>query len=635
MASYCKLLVWLLAISSVVATQKVVAQSTNYLRSEILKSDSLAYSIFLSEPDSSISIINAHLSAAIAAGDKQAEGFGYFVLSKAYWAKANFSRAAEFGFKALKVLENSEHITLWGKTLLAIGRTFIDLENLQHGKLYIDRAVALAEINNNSLLLAEAYRERSLLLSESKQYDSALIYADRGLQIFNALSDTLNASILFGRKAKIYFYKRDYLKSRYYNQLSLKYDSIVGNNRALGISYYQAALDAIHLNQIDSAVMLLKKSIPINRQIQNPSIQIKVHALLADIYREQKKHELAFEELKLANQYKDSLYNAEKSGQIQEMHSLYDVTSKEEKIQQLAQDNVLQLQILQTQRFFVAVLLLGIILLAAAVYFLVRYRRLLEKTNKELESKNRDIEQQKEEIESQAETLQQLNHLKLKLFSVISHDLRGPIGSLHSLLELLTRKKVTADEFTAISEKLKNNVDMTQRTLENLLSWSLSQMEGIKADRKIINIRSNIQEACRLMDVTAQSKNINIDKNIDDDLMVNADANQVQLILRNLIHNAIKFSKPSDRIFVTASRVQDRCLITVKDSGIGMSATELQTLKSSNEHFSKAGTQQERGTGLGLLLCKEFIKMNGGDIDIKSETDRGTEINFTLPLASN
>ncbi|HYC85514.1 MAG TPA: tetratricopeptide repeat-containing sensor histidine kinase, partial [Chryseosolibacter sp.] len=600
---------------------------------QILNHDSLAYRLFLSKPDSAIALANEAVAMARQLNYTALEGLGYYVLSKAYWAKANYRFSAEFGFKALKIFENSRHVNLWGKCLLSLARTFIDLQNHRQGSAYIERALQLSKTAHDVPLLAEAYREKSMLLSETQQYDSALSYANRALELFQTFKDSLNISILYGRKAKIYFYKNDYKNSAMYNRISLVFDSLAGNRRALGITYYQAALDALHTNKTDSAIILLKKSIPINKQIRNLNTLIKVHALLGDIYLNQRKPELAVREHKLSSLYKDSLYNTERSGQIQEMQSLYELSSKEETIEQLAQDNFVQQQRVKNQRWFVGFLLLCVLLLGLGIFFLTRFRRLQEHANVELASKNRAIEQQKEEIQSQAETLQQLNNIKSKLFSVISHDLRGPIATLRSLLDLLGKNKVTPDEFITVSDKLRNNLSVTERTLENLLNWSLSQMEGIRTESKVVNINNVITDACDLMKEAAERKNVNILIEAEDPLHVTADSNQLQIILRNLIHNAIKFSRPNAKVYVSAFREIDFCVVAVTDGGIGMSRQELDTILSSKIYFSKAGTLQEKGTGLGLLLCKEFIKLNGGEMFIHSKENEGTQVRFSIPLA--
>src|SRR5688572_10287033 len=274
-----------------------------------------AYAVFLSSPDSSIRLINKSLPHVIAGSHKSLEGHYYFILSKANWTKANYRLSIEFGFKALKIFEESKEVTLWGQTLVGLARTFIDLHNYDQAKLYLNRARALAQQNNDNKLLADVYREQSMLYSVTRHYDSALFYADKGIALYQNFGDSLSISILYGRKARVYFNQGDYKKSASFNRIALRLDSLVGNLRALGISYFQMAQNAYHLKKTDSAILLLKKSIPINNKIENLSVLISVHTLLATIYEETKKPELAVEHLKLVSQYKDSLYNAEKNGQ--------------------------------------------------------------------------------------------------------------------------------------------------------------------------------------------------------------------------------------------------------------------------------------------------------------------------------
>jgi signal transduction histidine kinase len=447
------------------------------------------------------------------------------------------------------------------------------------------------------------------------------------------MGDTLDASILYSRKSRIYFIKKDYKKSSKFALQGMSLDTLVGNRRALAISYFQVAQNEYAMNNLTNAERLLQHSIRINREIGNLTSLIRAHELLATVYLDTHKPSLAVSHLQLANQYKDSLYNSEKSGQIQEMQSLYELEGKENTIKLLEQDNAFQLQEVKNQELFLAFLLVGILLLMVIIFFLFRLRTVQNKTNKDLAAKNIAIELQKEEMQTQAEKLHQLNQLQTKLFSVISHDLRGPISNLQSLLELFTKKLMTAEEFLMISDKLKSNLNVTQRTLENLLNWSLSQMDGIKTEKKNIDINSCIEEASRLMEEVALRKNVMINKELKESLMVRADPDQVQLILRNLIHNGIKFSKIGDSIRISVNQQGRDCCVSIQDTGIGMSKEEMDRIAGSRQHFTKRGTQQEKGTGLGLLLCKEFIERNDGVMTIKSKPDEGTEVSFTLKLA--
>ena len=592
-----------------------------------------AFETYLNTPDSAIFFTKKAIDIALKTKDTYYEGQAYFILSKTYWVKANYRLSTEYGFKALKVFENSPHKKEWALSLLSVGRTLTELGNYSKAGELMVQSLKLSMQESDNSMLAETYREFSYLLAEEGQLDSALVYADKGIALFEKSGDSLDASVLYGRKSRIFFLKKDFLQSRKFAFRGILMDTLVGNRRALGVAYFSAAQNEHALKNLPNAERLLKHSIRISHEIGNLTWLVRAHELMANIYLDTKKSDLAVVHLQLANHYQDSLYNSEKSGQVQEMQSLYELEGKENTIKLLEQENALRQQEVKNQQLLLTFLLVGMLLLVLLLFLLARLRGVQTKTNRDLSAKNIAIEQQKEEMQTQAEKLQQLNHLQTKLFSVISHDLRGPISNLQSLLELFTKKLLTAEELVFVSDKLKANLNVTQSTLENLLNWALSQMDGIKTEKKKIEVASCIDEACYLMEEVALRKTVSLQKRLNGSLLVWADPDQVQLVLRNLIHNGIKFSKIGDQLIVSASKENGCCRITIQDSGIGMSKEEIHVIQGSTEHFTKVGTQQEKGTGLGLLLCKEFIERNGGSFDIKSKYGEGTEVSFTLSLA--
>ncbi|HET9486347.1 MAG TPA: ATP-binding protein, partial [Chryseosolibacter sp.] len=595
-----------------------------------------AHQCYLRNPDRALSLTQIALKGSLESKDTYSEGYCYFLFSKIYWVKANYQLSTEYGFKALKIFESSPYYQELSECLLSVARTLVELGNYHKAHEFIHRALKLGLRHASESIQACAYREHSYLLTELNQLDSALYYSDKGITLFKKWGDSLDISVLYGRKARIYHALKEFEKSRDIAYQALLIDSLVDNRRGLGISYYQVAQNEYALGNRDKAIAQLKQSLRINSEIGNLNWQIKAHELLSEFYLDNDMASLAASELQKVSKYKDELYNSEKNGQIQEMQSLHDLEAKESTIQILEQENALKQQEVKHQRLFLAFLLVAILFLTLLIFVLTRLRAIQNKKNRNLTNKNVAIEQQKMAIQLQAENLQQLDQIKNKLFSVISHDLRGPISNLQSLLDMFTKKLMTADEFVTLSEKLKENLNLTQRTLENLLNWSLSQMDGIKTEKTKIELAPCIDEACRLMDDVAGRKNIVLYKQLPDPpLYVWADSNQLQVILRNLIHNAIKFSSFNDDIHISARRDKNRCLITIKDSGIGMTEQEINKIIGSKEYFSKTGTEQEKGTGLGLLLCKEFIQRNGGDIMIKSSAGEGTEVCFTLALAEH
>jgi two-component system sensor histidine kinase/response regulator len=592
-----------------------------------------AYDLYLNKPDSAIKQSSKLLQKAQQTKSLYHEGYCYLILSKAFWVKANYRMSTEYGFKAVKAFENSPHKKELSLSLLGLARTLSELGNYTVARELIGKAHALAQQEADFSMQADAYRELSFLLVELNKIDSGLLYADKGIALYEKLGDTLNASILYGRKSRIYFKLNDIEKSNQFAYRALAIDSMFNNMRGVGIEYLQVAKNQYALHHNDQAIKFVKRSIKISEEIGNMGWLMRAHDLLSQVYLEEKKYALASEELSKVSKYKDTLYNAEKGGQIQEMQSLYELEGKERRIELLGEENALKATEAKNNQLFMIILLAGIFLLILVIFLLTRLRSLQGKVNAELSAKNIAIEQQKEEMQAQAEKLHQLNQLKTKLFSVIGHDLRGPIANLHSLLELFTKQLMTAEEIAPISEKLRANLNITQRTLENLLNWSLSQMDGIKVNFKPIELKNAVEEAEKLLTESAERKNISMVNEFTENIIAFADPNQLQLVLRNLIHNAIKFSSIDKAIFIKATNEGEYCRIMIKDSGIGMTQEEIDIISGSKEHFTKSGTLSEKGTGLGLLLCKEFIHRNGGELRIKSIDREGTEVSFTLMLA--
>jgi signal transduction histidine kinase len=589
--------------------------------------------IYLNDPDRAIVLTQEALNVAKKSQDAYFQAYSYLLFSKVYWVKANYKLSTEYGFKALKFFQGSKHHQERSACLLALARTLTELGNVQKAHEFIHQAIALGKSAASDVLVAHAYREHSFLLTELNQLDSAIFYSDQGIVLYKKLNDSLDMSVLYGRKARIYYQKGDFEKSRQFAYYGLAIDSLVGNRRALGIAYYRVAQNEYALGNRELAMKQLRESIRISSDIGNLNWQIRAHELLSTYYLQNNMPRLAAEELLQVSKFKDVLYDAEKSGQTQEMQSLHDLESKETTIQLLEQENALKQQEVRNQRLFVAFLLVTVLFLVLLIFVLTRLRTIQHRTNRSLASQNVAIEQQKISIQHQAENLRELDQLKTKLFSVISHDLRGPIANLQSLLDLFTKKLMTAEEFINLSSRLKENLNVTQRTLENLLNWSFSQMGGIKTEKRKVEINSSIAEVCQLMEEVANRKNISLQIENGVPLYVWADEDQLQVVLRNLIHNAIKFSGFNETIRIVASRADNHCEVSITDSGIGMTDSEIESIIGSKRHFSKTGTGDEKGTGLGLLLCKEFINRNGGDIVIRSKVGEGTSVSFTLLLA--
>jgi signal transduction histidine kinase len=236
-------------------------------------------------------------------------------------------------------------------------------------------------------------------------------------------------------------------------------------------------------------------------------------------------------------------------------------------------------------------------------------------------------------IESQSEELKKLNGTKDRLFSIIAHDLRGPLSSLKGVMQLLDNEFISKEEFKQLSKRLQENVDNVHGMLENLLLWSLSQMDGIKPNIKAFDLNFVVDETVILFKEVFTQKHIDLTSNSTINFQALGDEYQIRTVLRNVLNNAIKFTPENGKILIE-SRVEKNFInLKISDTGIGISKEDL-PLFFSNPKL-QAGTAGEKGTGFGLFLCKELVEKNGGLISVDSEFGKWTTIEISLPLMMN
>lgn len=261
------------------------------------------------------------------------------------------------------------------------------------------------------------------------------------------------------------------------------------------------------------------------------------------------------------------------------------------------------------------------------------YQKQIEGKNKQLEDHQILLLQQTQELEDSNNKLQISNSTKEKLFSIVAHDVRTPIAGLKTSLELFNQNIISKEEFLALSRELSIQVDQLQNSLDNLLHWSHSQMKGIDVNKEKTALNPLVLETLNLLQQNLSAKNIKIDLASHEGFLIDADPNHIKLVLRNLISNAIKYSYVGSSITLSAKKENQFIHFSVDDAGTGMTKEKAGALFMQNSIASQYGTSNEKGTGLGLMLCKEFIEKNGGSLFIESEIGKGSIFTFSVPAA--
>lgn len=260
------------------------------------------------------------------------------------------------------------------------------------------------------------------------------------------------------------------------------------------------------------------------------------------------------------------------------------------------------------------------------IYFITVYLR------QNYENEQLIAEENAKLIAAQNTQLQALNDEKTKLLSILSHDLKSPLNSITMVLNMLTSYELPEAQKTRLTQELLNTTRNTSEMLVNLLSWSSNQLKGLKCVTEKLNLSLMVQNVLQVQDIIASQKQIKIEVKIDDNIFLLADSNMMELTLRNLVNNAIKFTPPLGHISISANLDdENNCIIVFRDNGIGMSQELLDTLFKMDIH-STYGTNNEKGIGLGLVLCKEFTELQGGSIWVHSQLGSGSIFYLKMPL---
>jgi len=234
------------------------------------------------------------------------------------------------------------------------------------------------------------------------------------------------------------------------------------------------------------------------------------------------------------------------------------------------------------------------------------------------------------QIRKQAEELKNLNSLKDKLFTIISHDLKGPIFGIRELIKLSFEGAISKEEFFEILPEINKNMDSVSILLENLLAWTSSQLKGEYLEKKIFELDKLVEQQVSLFEKVTKEKGITLTLQKYGNLLVFADKNMIDLAIRNLISNAIKFSGQGDYVTVILKENGDTISVKVKDTGMGISTENMEKLRI-RESFTTPGKDKKIGTGLGMLLVQDYVIKNGGELTIQSQYGKGSEFSFNLP----
>jgi signal transduction histidine kinase len=551
--------------------------------------------------------------------------------------EGNYQLAIEKFHKALDIFSEENDTTgiIQAKTNLAL--THYYLNNPEKSLQYGQDALKDAE-NSNMDDIGNIYNTVGLAFLATEKYDTALYYFEQSKRLAEEHNIPTGIAYSLGNIANVYLSKNE-LKKALEIYFEVKKLSVANNNKiGLSLSYvnisgvylqmgYQSDNDALKKNYFESALTYADSALRTAKETNSLTHISYAYYQLMFSYEGINDYKNAFDNALLYLETNDSLYNLQKMKEIQQIEGNY-------KIENFIKEQKLNESIIKTQNQIIVFGSIAIFLVVILLIFVfVLYRR-MKKVNVLLNEKNRAIENQRAEIAGQRDNLSELafelkmtNKTKDKFFSILAHDLKNPFQSILGFSELLKTQTET-DDYSNIKHYANIIHETGKKTfslLENLLNWARFQRGMIKYNPEICMLYEIVDETVHLLKENAQSKNIRLEIDIEKNLNVYIDAFLVSTILRNLISNALKFTKRGGLIQIKTKEKENNTVdVLVIDNGIGIKPEKLDKIFKLSGSSSQKGTEDEAGTGLGLLVCKEFAKKNKGDLTVKSQVNVGS-----------
>ena len=587
----------------------------NWYRGEILYKKAV-YKYRLNETKGALEIFNKALYFSQLSGDFKTIGSTYSMIGSIFRVNGVYSRAIEYFIKA-KLNYNKidfKEGDAWVTYLL--GQIYSDLRNSEKAMQYfqesLDKYHVLSSIDGNNNGVALCYEQIAQLNMEFGNFDEATKNINTILKIHTETKSKYGISLSYSLLGKLEYLKKNYRQAEAHLNKSLKIKNGVVSLYGKSSVYKYLGLCLIKKGYVNEGIKKIKQGLEIALSSNSKKNQLEIYSKLAEVY-------LNINNLDKVVYYKNKLIEVQDfiifgdtDIKIEQLQVFYEIDKKKQQVNELKKEKEVNILEIKQQRDFqilIGLVLLIVIVIAVIIYLF--YHKLRHKNSE----------------------LKILNTTKNTLFSIIAHDLRSPFNTILGFSELLSKnaKNYDPEKTIKFSARINSAAVNTLALLDNLLNWAKFQTGQISFKPIKLNLKSIIVQTIEVLKPTAEFKNIAVNYIQSDSIQIYADANMLKTILLNIITNAIKFTNSKGSVVVNALQKNNCIEITVSDDGIGMNNETKNKLFMLQTNETTLGTANEKGSGLGLVLCKEFVVKHGGAIWVKSDPNKGATFYFTFP----
>ncbi len=550
----------------------------------------------------------------------------YANIGLSYWVSSHYSKALEYTYKSLKIHESLNDKVGMASSFNTLGVISVDDKKYSKGLTYYNAALKLSLQSNGKKMTSLYLNNIGDVYLQQKKYTDALNYFYQALQLNKEKKDSTRIAFNLTNLGITYNSLKQYSKGISYINQSIqiyKNDKSLynGYNKfELGRTYYFMSLAEesydIRQNLLDQSIQFFNESIAIFKRFKASNDLQLSYSFISKVYKEKGNQKEALNYYEKSYTLKTSIFSAENKKQINDLVTQREIDLRDKQI------IIQNLKIKgDSRKVYMLITMTSAIVIFLGLFFWLYVSK--RKTNEELKEKNK--------------TISNISKQKDKFFSIIAHDLRGPFNGFLGLTELLTEdlETMNKEETQYATTSIMSSANNLNKLLENLLEWSRMEQGLIPFEPEEILLLPITEECIDTIRDKATVKNIKITTNIHKNTIIFADTNILQAVIRNIISNAVKFTPKNGEMHIQSIEEKDKVTISVKDSGIGMTPKMLKNLFRLDVQTNRKGTDNEPSTGLGLILCKEFIEKHGGSIWVESEENKGSTFSFSFPKMKN
>lgn len=570
-------------------------------------------------------------------GDKNLQAGFYMSMSDIYNKITDYANAIDVSEKALKLYADLNNQSGQASIYNNLSGTYIQLKDYTTAYKYATKALPIFEADGlqsrgvasiklviaNILLNADDASLQRIGNAGKNRYQRIIKLLKESIPIAEIEKDLgLKSEMLIAMATS--FEKLNQIKdaTRAY-ELAVDV-AVQGPDLNVLAATYGTVGRFFHRQQINrKGVSYLHRALDMSTQSGLLDVEREAAESLSSYYERQKQMDSAFYYYKRFSNVENQIFNKEKENEFTSKKLKLDFSIKEkeyaveqEMINQQLAEKKLEISFKNKIEWLMGILTMVVI--SAALFFYKSKRK-----TQELNAT----------IEAQRQSLSELVQVKDKIFSILTHDMRSPVNSLISFVYLLENDEINNDQLAQYAKELGNTLRDTSTLMENLLNWAGTQLQGFETNRENVSVRVIVEEVLTSFSSTLKQKNIHITNSISEKDWALADKNLLAHVIRNLVSNALKFSYVGKTIQLSVENNHTECIICIADEGTGMSATALDIINTNTVHTmaSTNGTNKEKGTGLGLMLCKSFLLMMTGKLTAKNNQPQGSIMMIHLP----